>query len=109
MELMPTVGSPLYPNCGTTNLHLDISSAVNVMVSSWELQYMYTLVHQQLQYNTLRNRVYRYYRYTGITGILGHTAVFLFICRCVVVYIHLSLVVLLLYIGVQEYISNWIV
>lgn len=27
------LGSPSYPNSGTTNLHLDISDAVNVMVS----------------------------------------------------------------------------
>lgn len=27
-------GSPSYPSYGTTNLHLDISSAVNVMVSN---------------------------------------------------------------------------
>ncbi len=31
-ENVCVLGSPLYPQDGTTNLHLDISSAVNVMV-----------------------------------------------------------------------------
>lgn len=30
--LLPPPGSPAYPSCGTTNLHLDISDATNVMV-----------------------------------------------------------------------------
>jgi hypothetical protein len=31
-SVYPLLGSPAYPSSGTTNLHLDISSAVNVMV-----------------------------------------------------------------------------